>query len=386
MANIFLTPDVIAREALVLLQSNLVATRLFDRQFESDLNKGAKVGDTIRVRRRGAGVVDEYNGSSITVRDIQETSYTITLEKHFDASIKITSSELALELKDFSEQVLAPRMVEMGEKIDSYALTKLLDIPNIAGPSETAPAALPDSIADMALVEKTLNDLKVPMRPRFQIVSTEYKATLLGVDAFTKVNESGSDDALRDAALGRLMGFESFMAQNVDTSTHTSGTQTSAALSALAAKGATSIAYDTGAVAAGTILEGDILVISGYGNVVAAATSTATAGAGTVTIKEPLREDVADTTTFTVYDGGGNTRQCHGAVFHPRCLAFVAVELDSPISAQNSAFISDPATGLSIRAVYDWDRDLKADVLSLDILVGARMIDGRLGAQVVKNI
>lgn len=386
MANIFLTPDEIAREALVLLQSNLVATRLFDRQFERDLNKGAKVGDTIRVRRRGAGVVDEYNGSSITVRDIQETSYTITLEKHFDASIKITSTELALELKDFSEQVLAPRMVEMGEQIDSYALTKLKDIPNVAGPSETAPAALPDSIADMALVEKTLNDLKVPMRPRFQIVSTEYKATLLGVDAFTKVNESGSDDALRDAALGRLMGFESFMAQNVPTSTFTSGTQTDVDVDGALTKGATTIVYDGGSVASGTLLEGDILEIAGYGNAVVAATSTASTGAGSVTIKEPLREDVADNTAITVYDGGGNTRQCHGAVFHPRCLAFVAVELDEPISAQNAAFIADPATGLSIRAVYDWDRDLKADVLSLDILVGARMIDGRLGAQIVKNI
>jgi hypothetical protein len=385
MANVFLTPDVIAREALVLLQSNLVATRLFDRRFERDLNGAAKVGDSVRVRRRSQGVVDEYNGSTVTIRDIQESSYNIVLEKHFDATIKITSSELTLDLLDFSEQVLAPRMIEMGEKIDSYALGKLLDIPNVAGPSESAPAALPDSIADMALVEKTLNDQKVPMRPRFQIVSTEYKATLLGVDSFVEVDKSGAEDALREAEIGRIMGFDSFMGQNVPTSTHTSGTQTSAAFSAAVEKGATSIPYDSGAVASGTLLEGDILSIAGYGNVVVAATSTASSGAGTVTIKEPLREDVADTTAFTVYDGGGNTRQCHGAVFHPQCLAFVAVPLELPIGTPG-AYMQDDSTGLAIRAVYDWDRDLKSDVLSLDILVGARMIDGRLGAQIVKDI
>ena len=385
MANIFLTPDVIAREALVLLQSNLVATRLFDRRFENDLNAGAKVGDTIRIRRRSQGVVDEYNGSTVTVRDIQETSYTITLEKHFDATVKITSTDRTLDLLDFSEQVLAPRMVEMGEKIDSYALTKLNDIPNVAGPSEDAPAALPSSISDMALVEKTLNDLKVPMRPRFQIVSTEYKATLLGVDSFVEVDKSGSDSALRDAEIGRLSGFESFMDQNVDSTTFTSGTQTAAVVNGALLKGVSSIVYDGAAVAAGTLIEGDIITIAGYGNAVIAANSAASSNAGTLTIKEPLREDVADDVVITVYDGGGNTRQLHGAVFHPQCLAFVAVPLDKPASA-DSSFFNDPATGLSIRAVFDWDRDLKSDVLSLDILVGARMIDGRMGAQVVKNI
>lgn len=387
MANVFLTPDVIAREALVLLQSNLVATRLYDRRFERDLNAGAKVGDTIRIRRRSQGVVDEYNGSTVTIRDIQETSYTLVLEKHFDATVKITSRERTLDLLDFSEQVLAPRMVELGERIDSYALTKLLDIPNPAGPSEAAPAALPASIGDMALVEKTLNDLKVPMRPRFQIVSTTYKATLLGVTSFVEVDKSGADDALRDAEIGRIMGFDSFMAQNVDSTTHTAGTQTTMVVDGAGnpiAKGATTLPYNGGGVATGTLLVGDIVNIAGYGNVVIATADTAVTNAGDIIIKEPLREDVADDAAAVLYDTSG-TRQNHGAAFHPQCLAFVAVPLDKPMGAE-SAFFEDPATGLSIRAVFDWDRDLKSDVLSLDILVGSRMIDGRMGAQIILNI
>ena len=40
--------------------------------------------------------------------------------------------------------------------------------------------------------------------------------------------------------------------------------------------------------------------------------------------------------------------------------------------------------GLSIRVVYDYDRDLKSDVLSLDVLCGAKMVDGRLGGQILK--
>lgn len=385
MANLFLTPDIIAREALVLLQSNLIATRLFSRRYEADLNSAAKVGDTIRIRRRSNGVVDEYNGSTVTVRDIQETSISLTLEKHFDATIKITDKERTLDLLDFSEQVLAPRMVELGERIDTYGLSKLPDLPNVAGPSETAPAALPNSIAAMALVEKTANDLKMPLRPRFQIVSTEYKSVLMSVDSFVEVDKSGATEALRMAEIGDIMGFSSFMGQNVPTSTHTSGTETSAVVNGALTKGATSIPYDGAAGATDTILTGDIITIAGYGNAVVAADVTSVANAGTITIKEPLREDVADSSAITVYDGGGNTRQLHGAVFHPDAFAFVAAPLDLP-NAADAAYFPDPNSGLSIRAVFDYDRDLKSDVLSLDILVGAAMVDGRLGAQVVKNI
>lgn len=381
MANTFLNPDIVAREALVLLQSELVATRLFSRDYETDLNAGAKVGDTIRIRRRGAGVVDEYNGSTVTIRDITETSIPLTLEKHFDATVKITDRERTLDIVSFSQQVLAPRMVEMGEKIDAYALTKLKDLPNVAGPADVS---LPNSIADMALVRKALNDLKVPMSPRFQIVSTEYEATLLGVGEFVKVNESGETSALREAELGSLMGFRSFMAQNVDTTEHTAGTGTTAAVSADVAAGATSIPYDTAAGATDTFLAGDIVTIAGYGNVVVDADVTSVANAGTLTIREPLREAVADTTGLTLYDGNEGTYEHHGAAFHPNALAFVAVPLDTPMAAESS-YIQDPVTGLSIRATYDYDRDLKSDVLSLDILVGAKMIDGRLGAQILKS-
>ena len=388
MANTFLTPDIIAAEALVLLQSNLVSTRLFSRRYEADLNPGSKRGDTIRLRRRSQGVVDEYNGTSITIRDIDETNINVTLEKHFDASIRITDRERTLDIVDFSEQVLAPRMVEMGEVIDAYALTKLADLPNPAGPSETTPAALPQSIVDMALVEKTLNDLKVPNTPRYQIASTLYKATLLGVDAFVEVDKSGADSALRLAQIGPIMGFNTFMAQNVDTATFTSGTQTTMVVDGggnPVPAGSTTIPYDGGAAASGTLVVGDIVNIAGYGNVVIATLDTASTNAGNIIIKEPLREDVADDAAAVNYDGGAATRQLHGAVFHPDAFAFVSVPLDLPTGAE-AAYMQDPATGLSIRAVYDYDRDLKADVLSLDILIGAAMVDGRLGGQILLNI
>jgi hypothetical protein len=393
MANAFLTIDMIAREALALLQSNLVGARLFSRRYEAEFTGREKVGDTVRIRRRSEGVVDEYGGSTVTVRDIKETPTSLTLEKHFDATIRMSSKQLTLDIASFSDQVLAPRMIEMAEKIDTYALTKLLKVPGVAGNNgllpTTVPTNLPNSIGEMAMVEKSLNDLKVPMNPRYGIMSTEWKATILSVDSFVEVDKSGVDSALRMAEVGPIMGIRGFMGQNVPTSTHTAGTQTAAVVngsgSPLAA-GVTSIPYDGGSVAAGTIKENDIVHIAGYGYVVAAALTTASSGAGTLTIDEPLREDVADDSVMTVYDGNAGTRQLHGAVFHPDAFALAVVPLELPMSANAAEFIRDERTGFAIRAVFDYDRDLKSDVLSLDVLCGARMVDGRMCQQIVKGV
>jgi len=387
MANTWLEPDIVAQEALVLLQSNLVATRLFSRRYESDLNSAAKVGDTVRVRRRGQGAVQEFvQGTQPTISDISESSLSLTLEKHFDATVRITDRERTLSIVDFSQQVLAPFVVEMGERIDSYALTKVRELPT---PHKDTAGGLPNSIAEMALVDKAMNDLKIPLSPRYQIASTEYKATLLGVDSFTEVDKSGASSALRQAQIGEIMGINTFMSQNVVTSTHTAGTVTpanaNAPVTAEGVLGATSLTLTTGAGDNVEINAGDLIDVAGYGYVRAAADANVGASTtGTLTISEPLRAAVTAGAAITIF-GDSGTYQSHGAAFHPDAFAFISAPLDLPIGAEAS-YIQDPATGLSIRAVFDYDRDQKSDVLSLDILVGAAMVDGRLGVQVVKDI
>jgi len=381
MPNTFLTPSIIAREALLLLESNMVATQLFDRRYTSNFSGEEKVGDTVTIRRRDDATVSEYNGSSVTPQDLTETGVALVLEKHYDATIKLTSTDLTLELQDFSEQILEPNVLQIAETVDAYALTKLKDLPNVFGPSELAVGALPASIADMASVRKGMNDLKIPMSGRVQIASTEYEQSLLGVDSFVEADKAGSTQALRDASVGRLLGIDTFMDQNVDSSTHTTGaTGESGTVNGALAKGATSMVVASFGNAA-TYLLNDIINIAGYGGVVVAANATMDgAGAGTITFKEPLREAVADSTVITPYETD-DTWEMHGAAFHPRAFAFASVPLALPRGAE-AATISD--RGLSIRVVWDYDRNLKSDVISLDVLVGAKMVDGRLGGQILK--
>lgn len=383
MANAFINTDLVAREALMLLQNNLVAVRLFNRQYESEFTGDEAVGDTIRIKRVDEGSVQEFS-TTITQDQVEETKIDLTLEKHFDASFNVTSKEMTLNIDQFSAQLLEPRMVKIAEEVDSYALTKLKHVPTVGGISSAAPAALPTTLAHIAQLRQTLNEQKAPLMDRYQILSPEYEANVLSIDSFVEADKRGDQgSAIRAANVGFVMGMDHFMAQGIDSSTFTSGTQTAAVVNGAINAGSSTIIYDGGAVASGTMVEGDIMTIAGYGNVVVAALSTASTGAGTVTIVEPFRVDVADDAVITVYDGDANTRQLHGVVAHRNAFAFASVPLNIPEGAVGSA-VSDG--GLSIRVVRDYDILTKKSIWSLDVLVGALMLDGRLATQVVKNI
>jgi hypothetical protein len=176
------------------------------------------------------------------------------------------------------------------------------------------------------------------------------------------------------------MSMSHFMDQNVDSSTvHTAGTMVSAACSAAIAVGATSIPYDTCDKETGTWKEGDIVYITGYGNVVVAADNTAVSNAGTLTIVEPIRTAIADTTVLTMYDAAG-TRTLQGAAFNPRAFAFAAVPLEIPQEASGAVVTYED---LSIRLIRDYNITTKTSTISMDCLVGGVLVDGNLGCQVV---
>ena len=96
MANTFLTPDIIAREALMVLRNNAVMAKLVHRDYSADFN-GA-VGDTITIRKPATFVANDYNGS-IEVQDATETSVSVVMDKHLDVSFAVTSKQMTMDIE-----------------------------------------------------------------------------------------------------------------------------------------------------------------------------------------------------------------------------------------------------------------------------------------------
>lgn len=210
MPNTFITPEIIAREALMVLRNNAVMANLVHRDYSNEF-VGA-VGDTITIRKPATFEATEFT-DSISLQDANEAKTTVTLDKHLDVSFAVTSKEMTLDIKDFSEQLIVPAMQAFSDKIDKYLIALEAEltgrVPHASG--VVAPA-------DVIAVRKKLNDNAVPMTGRRLVVGTTAEADLLKDDLFVSAEKVGDDGtALREASLGRKFGMDVYMDQNVGT-------------------------------------------------------------------------------------------------------------------------------------------------------------------------
>lgn len=360
MANTFLTPSVIAREALMVLQNNLVMAGLVHRDYSEEFSE---VGDTVMIRKPPVFEAKEFTqGGNITVQDATEASTTVKLDKHLDVSFAVTPKQMTLEIADFSAQLLQPAVRALAQKVDEYLCALYAAVPYRVGTAGTTP----DGLDDFANARKDLLERGVPLSDLRLVVDPAAEAKFLVLDSLVEADKSGTTEALRNANLGRVMGFDTYVDQNIVT--HVAGTGTTAGkvavdLAAGYEAGATEIHVDGVATA---LKVGDQLTIGSAKHVVVAASALATADQD-ITIYPGLTADVANDAEIALV--GNYTANL---AFHRNALALVSRPLARPLGAASSDQLA--WNGLSIRVAYGYDITKKVDTVSLDMLVGAKCI------------
>ena len=118
MSNTFLTPTIIAKEAILSLQNQLVFGDLVHRDFSDEF---AKVGDTISVRKPATFTSKEFTDGTDTVsaQTITEGSVSVTMNHHREVTFSITSKEAALSLQDLRTQLIDPAIAAHAQAIDA---------------------------------------------------------------------------------------------------------------------------------------------------------------------------------------------------------------------------------------------------------------------------
>ncbi len=208
MANTILTPDIIAREALMVLRNNAVMANLVHRDYSEDF-VGA-VGDTITVRKPATFVANEYAGS-ISVQDATETAVPVVMDKHLDVSFAVTAKQMTMEIADFSKQLLVPAMQAFADKVDKLLIA--LESEATARHAHSSGAIAP---ADLIAARKFLTQNAAPLADRRFVVGATAEADLLGNELFVSAEKVGDNGtALREASMGRKFGFDCYVDQNI---------------------------------------------------------------------------------------------------------------------------------------------------------------------------
>ncbi len=214
MANTILTPDIIAREAMMVLRNNAVMANLVYRDYSDDF---AAVGDTVTIRKPASFTANEFS-TSISVQDATETGVAVKMDKHLDVSFKVTSKEMTLDIADFSTQLLTPAMQAFADKVDKYLIALEANATNRV--AHASGAITPE---DMINARKFLVDNAAPLTDRHFVVGSQAEADLLKSELFIAADKVGDEGtALREASLGRKFGLDTYVDQNIE-KTGTSG-------------------------------------------------------------------------------------------------------------------------------------------------------------------
>lgn len=370
--NKFLTPDIIARESLMILQSNTVMAGLVYRDYEEEFGP-SKVGDTITIRKPATFEAKEFSGHT-EVQDAKEGRVSLTLEKHLDVTTAVTSKQWTLELDDFSARIITPAMVALNEKLDRYLCGLYPAFHQVAGVAGSGP----DSLAHLAKLDEVMNEAKIPVAGRRVVVGPATKSAMFAIPEVARADARGDEGtALREASMGRIMGMDWFMDQNINR--HTAGS--AKAVSALAVNGAVAAGASQMAVDGGSGTEelklGDVFSVAGVeGSFVVTEDAIAASGAFTSVKFAPAAPESGfpDNAAITVMDS-------HRAnlAFVRNAVALATVPLELPRGNNNAAYVS--MQGMGIRVVYGYDMDTKTDIISFDLLAGAKVIDPRLGVR-----
>ena len=209
MANTFLTIDMIAKEALMILRKNAVMAGLVHRDYSKEFVAG--VGDTITIRKPATFVVKDFvESTGITVQDATEDKQTVKMDKFYDVSFAVTSKDLTMSISDFSAQLLVPAMMAFRDKIDA----EIIKVAETATHTVTHAEGL-IAPADVISARKLLNDGATPLSMRSLVVGTQAEADLLSSELFVSADKVGDTEGLKEASLGRKFGFDTYVDQNV---------------------------------------------------------------------------------------------------------------------------------------------------------------------------
>ncbi|GAB2918660.1 P22 phage major capsid protein family protein [Nonomuraea fastidiosa] len=216
MANNFLTPSVIARQALANLYETTVMSQLVYRDYEEEFV--SRIGDTITIRKPAVFDAKDFDRSAgIEIQNAVEGSIPITLDRFADVSFAVTAEELTLDIVDFNAQLLAPACEAIAQKIDRDLLSLRSDITQQVGLDEETNEAFRYANPRVAIAaRRVLNQRNVPATDRYIVVGPEQEALWLSDDLFNRADARGDTEGLREANLGRrVFGFDSYQTQNI---------------------------------------------------------------------------------------------------------------------------------------------------------------------------
>jgi len=388
MANSILTIDMITRKSLEILENNLVISRNVNRQYDDSFAvEGAKIGSTLRIRLPDRALVTD--GAALQVQDDNEQFTTLAVASQKHIGVNFTSAELTMQLDDFAERVLKPRVSQLASSVDADVASVYKSIYNAVG----TPGTTPSTSAVLLAAQQKLNEFATPMSPRYATVNPAANAGLVeGLKGL--FNPTGTiSRQFKNGMMGEgVLGLDEInMSQSIVQ--HTTGVTPTAPIvaTAVTTEGSTSLAisFTSGSP---TFKIGDIFTIAGVfavnpqtrqttGSlqqfVVTADVTVSSTTTATLTVQPPMFTSANALATINAFPaasavltflGGSATAYPQNLIYHKDAITLATADLLLPQGVDMAS--RQVHNGISLRIVRQYDINNDRMPCRVDVLYG----------------
>ncbi len=401
MSNTLLTIDMITRKALEILENNLVITRNVNRQYDDSFAvEGAKIGSTLRIRLPDRALVTD--GAALQVQDDNEQFTTLTVASQKHIGVNFTSAEMALQLDDFAERVLKPRISQLASSIDADVANSFKKVYQSVG----TPGVTPGTSLVLLQAQQKLNEAAAGMAPRYATVNPAANAGLVeGMKGLFNPVDSISRQ-FKNGMMGEgVLGYDEInMSQSIKQHTNGSASRSDTPIvKTTLVNGATKLTLDN--VTDGlTLVPGDVFTIAGVfavnpqtrestgslqqfvvqNTVTSAATEFVdveflpavygpTHALATVS-KLPAANDVV------TYVGAASGQYAQNLVYHKDAITFATADLLLPQGVDMAS--RQVHNGISMRVVRQYDINNDRMPCRIDVLYGYSVIRPQMACRI----
>lgn len=210
MTNKFIKPEVVVNAAIGLLEREVVLPRLVWRQAAADFT-GAK-DDTVSLRLPAYLKANKRELRSGATRDkssLHQRKVDVTLDTDLYLDVPVTDEEMTLDIKNFGAEVLSPMIGGIARGAEDHIYDTMAGA-DYADQNEFE-IDLEDMKGSIAEARELLNKGNVPMEGRTLAIGSEVDSAMIQLDNLVRADQSGSTDALREALIGRVYGFNVVM-------------------------------------------------------------------------------------------------------------------------------------------------------------------------------
>lgn len=211
-------PEVWSAQLQTSLKKSLIfaGPGVVNRNYEGSIGQS---GDTVKITSISRPTVATYtkNSTSITPETLTDAQRTLVVDqsKYFsfevdDVDMRQVANGGALMAEAAQEAAYA-----LADTADQYvaALYSGVAAANAIGTVSITTAAL--AFTNIVNLKKVLDVANVPQAGRYVVIPPWYEALLLQDDRLVRQDASGTDQGLRAGMVGRMMGFDVYVSNNV---------------------------------------------------------------------------------------------------------------------------------------------------------------------------